>query len=107
MVSWLNRGAGVRARSETAEPGILRGEIIHERPKAVYRGAVTAGQDQRGFAIFLNGPIGVGKTSLGRALARNLGSAFIDGDDHATPGKPWYGSSLSTSRSLPQPRHER
>jgi len=32
-------------------------------------------------AIFLNGPIGVGKSSLGRALAEALDGSFIDGDD--------------------------
>ena len=34
-------------------------------------------------AIFLSGPIGTGKTSLGRMLAEKLGGAFIDGDDHS------------------------
>jgi hypothetical protein len=51
-------------------------------------------------AIFLSGPIGVGKTTLGRALSVRLGAGFIDGDDHADPDKPWYGSILSTSRSI-------
>ena len=51
-------------------------------------------------AIFLNGPIGVGKSSLGRALAEALGGSFIDGDDHADPGLAWYRSSLRTSRAI-------
>jgi hypothetical protein len=51
-------------------------------------------------AIFLSGPIGAGKSTLGRALADALDGNFIDGDDHKAPGKPWYGSSLSTARSI-------
>jgi hypothetical protein len=50
--------------------------------------------------IFLNGPIGVGKTTLGRALSRRLAAGFVDGDDHSNHDKPWYGSILSTSRSI-------
>lgn len=52
------------------------------------------------YAIFLSGPIGAGKTTLGRALAARIGGSFIDGDDHADPGLPWYGSILRTSRSV-------
>ena len=51
-------------------------------------------------AIFLDGPIGVGKSSLGRELAAALGGTFIDGDDHADPNGPWYCSILRTSRSV-------
>lgn len=51
-------------------------------------------------AIFLDGPIGSGKTTLGRALAVRLDAHFIDGDDHSDPGRPWYASSLSTSRAI-------
>jgi hypothetical protein len=53
-----------------------------------------------GHAIFLNGPIGVGKTSLGRALAAELGGEFVDTDDHADPDKPWYASIRKTSESI-------
>jgi len=54
----------------------------------------------RKHAIFLSGPIGVGKTTIGRALAARLGGAFVDGDDHAEPGRPWYSSILRTSASI-------
>lgn len=50
--------------------------------------------------IFLSGPIGAGKTTIGRALAARIGGSFIDGDDHADPELPWYGSILRTSRSI-------
>lgn len=48
-------------------------------------------------AIFLSGPIGVGKTTLGRALSDSIAGGFIDGDDHSDPDKPWYCSILRTS----------
>ena len=51
-------------------------------------------------AVFLDGPVGVGKTTLGRALAGRLQGAFVDGDDHAVPGRPWFASSLGTSRRI-------
>lgn len=51
-------------------------------------------------AVFLDGPIGAGKSSLGRALAERLSGGFIDGDDHSEPGRPWYCSILRTSRAI-------
>ena len=51
-------------------------------------------------AIFLSGPIGAGKTTLGRALSERIGGAFIDGDDHSDPGRPWYCSILRTSAAV-------
>jgi hypothetical protein len=51
-------------------------------------------------AIFFSGPIGAGKSTLGRAVAGRLGAAFLDGDDFADHRRPWYASSLGTSRSI-------
>lgn len=51
-------------------------------------------------AIFLGGPIGAGKTTLGLALSGQVGGAFIDGDDHSDPGHPWYCSILRTSAAI-------
>jgi len=48
-------------------------------------------------AIFFNGPIGAGKTTLGRAVAGRIDAAFLDGDDFADHSKPWFASSLTTS----------
>lgn len=50
--------------------------------------------------IVLNGPVGVGKTTLGRALARELGGAFIDGDDLRNPAKRWIDEVLSLADAL-------
>jgi DNA polymerase III delta prime subunit len=58
------------------------------------------GADMNGHAIFFSGPIGVGKTTLGRAVARRIGAEFLDGDDFARPDRPWYASILSTSRAI-------
>jgi hypothetical protein len=51
-------------------------------------------------AIFLSGPIGAGKTALGRGLADKLDGAFVDGDDFADHTKPWYGSILHASEAI-------
>lgn len=50
-------------------------------------------------AFLLDGPIGSGKTTLGRQTAARLGFAFIDGDDYSAPG-PWLRSILTTSRAI-------
>jgi len=49
--------------------------------------------------ILFDGPIGVGKTSLGSDVASQLDFGFIDGDDHAGQGH-WLRSILSTSRKI-------
>jgi hypothetical protein len=51
-------------------------------------------------AIFLSGPIGTGKTTLGRELAVKLSGSFIDGDGFSDPTTRWYCSILKTSRSI-------
>jgi len=51
-------------------------------------------------AVFLNGPVGSGKTSLGRAVAARNGAAFIDGDDLSDSNRPWFCSILQTSRAI-------
>lgn len=53
----------------------------------------------RRYVVSLDGPIGVGKTTLGKEAARRLGFGFIDGDDHS-PAGPWIESALRTSRSI-------
>lgn len=53
-------------------------------------------------AIFLTGPVGAGKTTLGRALAERLAGGFIDGDEFSVPDRPWYCSILRTSRAIVQ-----
>ncbi|MEI9995223.1 MAG: shikimate kinase [Rhizomicrobium sp.] len=54
----------------------------------------------RGHAIFLSGPIGTGKTTLGRALAERLGGEFIDGDGYTDQTRPWYCSIKRTSEAI-------
>jgi len=49
--------------------------------------------------LFFEGPVGVGKTSLGREVASRLGFRFIDGDDYATRGN-WLRSILTASHRI-------
>ena len=51
-------------------------------------------------AVFLDGPIGVGKTTFGQRLATEFEGCFIDGDDHSHADLTWFASSLSTNRSI-------
>ena len=54
----------------------------------------------RKYAILLDGTIGVGKSTLGRALSLRFEGTFLDGDDFKMKSKPWYCSSLSACRQL-------
>ncbi len=49
--------------------------------------------------VAFEGPVGVGKTALGRAISKELGIGFVDGDDCSEPG-PWLHSILRTSRRI-------
>jgi hypothetical protein len=51
-------------------------------------------------AIFLSGPIGVGKSTLGQSLAKALGARFVEGDEHALDEVRWFACSLRTHRSI-------
>ena len=51
-------------------------------------------------AIFLHGSIGVGKTTLGHALAERLGGSYIDGDQFQRRDRPWFASSLTVARGM-------
>ena len=53
-----------------------------------------------GHVIFLSGPIGAGKTTLGRELAARLEGVFLDGDDFSRSDLPWYACILQTSRGI-------
>ncbi len=55
-----------------------------------------------GHVVFLSGPIGVGKSTLGRELAGRLSGVFLDGDDFKQSSRPWYSSILQTSRGIVQ-----
>jgi hypothetical protein len=51
-------------------------------------------------AVFLHGSIGVGKTTLGIALAERCDAVYVDGDQFQLPDRPWFASSLTVARSL-------
>jgi cytidylate kinase len=40
--------------------------------------------------VFLSGPIGVGKSTIGAAVSLRLGCAFIQSDALSDPGQDWY-----------------
>jgi predicted kinase len=50
--------------------------------------------------MFLNGSIGAGKTTLGRALAARIGAAFIDSDDLQDHAERWVDQVLTVSERL-------
>jgi hypothetical protein len=50
--------------------------------------------------IFFSGPVGAGKTTLGRAVAAELGASFVDVDDLGDPSKRWFEEVLTVSREL-------
>ena len=62
--------------------------------------------DERSENIFLVGPMGAGKTTVGRQLAKTLGKEFIDCDNalEDRTGAPSRSSSSSRARRLPQAR---
>jgi DNA polymerase III delta prime subunit len=60
----------------------------------------SVAEDRAQSLILLTGPIGVGKTTLGRALAARLGCRFLDADDFGREGRPWFHASLSNCRRL-------
>lgn len=49
--------------------------------------------------VAFEGPVGVGKTTLGRVVSARLKTGFIDGDDYSVPGL-WLRSILQTSRRI-------
>lgn len=51
-------------------------------------------------AVFLHGSIGVGKSTLGAALAVRLGGAYVDGDQFQLPDRPWFASSRRVAQSM-------
>lgn len=53
-----------------------------------------------GLVILIDGPFGVGKTTLGRRAAAELGLAFIDGDDHRPPGQGWLRAGRVTAQAI-------
>lgn len=49
--------------------------------------------------VAFDGPVGVGKSTLGRAVSQRLGIGFVDGDACSEPG-PWIRSILRTNRRI-------
>lgn len=55
---------------------------------------------QSPLAPFLHGSIGIGKTTLGMALAERCSAVYVDGDQYELPDRPWFASSLTVARAL-------
>jgi hypothetical protein len=51
-------------------------------------------------AVFLHGSIGVGKTTLGIALAERCSASYVDRDQYQLLDRPWFASSLTVARAL-------
>lgn len=51
-------------------------------------------------AIFLHGSIGVGKSTLGAALAEALGGTFTDGDVFLERSRRWFESSRAVAHGM-------
>lgn len=51
-------------------------------------------------AIYLHGSIGVGKSTLGEALAKALGGAFTDGDTFLRRNLRWFESSRAVALGM-------
>ena len=49
--------------------------------------------------VAFEGPVGVGKTTLGTAVSARLKIGFVDGDEYSLPG-PWLRSILKTSHRI-------
>jgi tRNA A37 threonylcarbamoyladenosine biosynthesis protein TsaE len=61
-------------------------EPLREADLSAISGAMSGAAQP--LAVFLMGTIGAGKTTLGRALARELGGGHVEGDDYQQPSKP-------------------
>lgn len=73
------------SRSPRSASGHKRLSAISDIPVAKVRDRCW----MTGHATFSSGPIGAGKTTLGRAVANRLDAAFVEGDDYADHTKPW------------------
>ena len=54
--------------------------------------------DKRRSVTFLDGPIGTGQTTLGRAPANEIDAEFIDDDELRDQSKSWIGEILTLSK---------